>query len=257
MTYTNDIASSSSGSKTTATVTCPLVFQISVFSALSNMIGTVLRPRLVSSFKSFSRGSCLPGWTSFEVQCKLSRLKTNYHLQSGCAAPQIQRLRCYTDLSTLKYNMIYTFPHIKLLRAISRMKLFQTGLTVVVLPPVYTLYLLGHVPLSLATYSTGGALFAGIMLYAASHFFRRVVGMMYLDPSQTTLKVSHLTFWGKRNDLYMPVTDVMPVADTGDSANEVILRLKRYSTADTLYFFSRYGRIVDKEAFERVLGSSR
>ncbi|KAM8842169.1 transmembrane protein 186 [Synchiropus picturatus] len=226
-----------------------LVFQISAFSVLSNMTATVLRPGLASYFKSFSRGSCLTGWTSLEVHSNLSGLQTNYR------RPEVQALRRYTDLSTLKYNMIYTFPHIKLLRAVSRMKLLQTGLTVVVLPPVYSLYLLGDAPPSLVSYSSGIALFAGVMLYTASHFFRRVVGMMYLDPTQTTLKVSHLTFWGKRHDLYMPVTDVMPIADTGDSASEVVFMLKRYSTVDTLYFFSYHGRIVDKQGFERVFGS--
>ncbi|XP_029916769.1 transmembrane protein 186 isoform X2 [Myripristis murdjan] len=151
--------------------------------------------------------------------------------------------------------MIYTLPHIKLLRAISRLKLLQTGLTLVILPPVYYLYVQGDVSYFLVGYTTGIALFAGVMLYTASHLFRRVVGMMYLDPSHTTLKVSHLTFWGKRHDMYLPVTDVMTIGDAGDTVGEPILKLRRYSTPHTLYFSTQFGRVVDKQGFEKVFGA--
>lgn len=79
--------------------------------------------------------------------------------------------------------------------------------------------------------------------------------MMYLDSSQTTLKVSHLTFWGKRNDIYLPVSDVMTISDTGDSTKEIILKLKRYSGAQTMYFSTHYGRVVDEQRFQRVFGN--
>lgn len=158
-------------------------------------------------------------------------------------------------MATEKFTMIYTLPQIKLLRAVSRLKLLQTGITVLILPPVFFFYLQGDVPLFLVSYATGIALFAGVMLYTASHFFRRVVGMMYLDPSQTTLKVSHLTFWGRRKDIYLPVSDVMTVGDTGDLANETILKLKRYSSPQTMYFSTHFGRVVDRQGFEKVFGS--
>lgn len=146
-------------------------------------------------------------------------------------------------------------PHIKLLRAVSRLKLLQTAITVVILPPVFVLYLQGSAPFFLVGYTTGISLFAGAMLYTASHFFRKVVGMMYLDPSQTTLKVSHLTFWGRRHDIYLPVSDVMTIGDTGDAENETILKLKRYSSPETFYFSTHFGRVVDKQGFQKVFGT--
>lgn len=176
-------------------------------------------------------------------------------IQQHFYVPLIANLVRYSDLSTEKYTKIYTFPHIRHLRAVSRLKLLQTAITGVILPPVFFLYLNGDVSFFLVGYTTGIALFAGVMLYTASHFFRRVVGMMYLDPSQTTLKVSHLTFWGRRNDIYMPVSDVMTIGDTGDSINETILRLKRYSSAETLYFSTHFGQVMDKEGFHKVFGN--
>ncbi|XP_029000004.1 transmembrane protein 186 isoform X2 [Betta splendens] len=173
----------------------------------------------------------------------------------GLVIPKVTGLARYSDLSTAKYTLIYTLPHIKLLRAVSRLKLLQTSFTVIILPPVYFLYHQGDVPFYLVSYTTGIALFAGGMLCIASHFFRRVVGMMYLDPSLKTLKVSHLTFWGRRHDIYLPVTDVMTIGDTGDSPNETILKLKRYSSPETLYFSTYFGRVIDIQGFEKVFGS--
>lgn len=216
----------------------------------------MLLQRLTSHILSCTRGSCLlTGRLSHGVQPHSPGHTPIQQSFYGPIIPKVTALVRYSDLSTLKYNMIYTFPHIKLVSALSRLKLLQTGITVVILPPVYFLYLQGDISFFLVGYTTGIAVFAGIMLYTASHFLRRVVGMMYLDPSQTTLKVSHLTFWGRRHDIYLPVTDVMTIGDTGDSANEKILKLKRFSSPQTLYFSTYFGRVVDKQGFEKVFGS--
>ncbi|KAM4594826.1 transmembrane protein 186 isoform 1-T1 [Fundulus diaphanus] len=218
---------------------------------MTTMIKRIFLSRLTSQVLSCTRASSLLSG------CFQPRSAHTPMLQScwGTLAPKVTSCVRYSDLSTQKYSIIYTLPHIKLLRAISRLKLLQTAITVVILPPVYILYFQGGASSFLVGYSTGIALFAGVMLYAASHLFRRVVGMMYLDPSRTTLKVSHLSFWGKRQDVYLRVSDVMTIGDTGDSATETILKLKRYSSPETFYFSTRFGRIVDKDGFEKVFGS--
>lgn len=208
--------------------------------------------RLTTHVLSCTRGSCLlAGRIDYGMQVH----SPAQQILHGSPLPLISTLARYSDLSTEKYTMIYTLPHIKLLRAVSRLKLLQTAITVVILPPVFFFYLQGDIPFFLVSYTTGIALFAGVMLYTASHFFRRVVGMMYLDPSWTTLKVSHLTFWGRRNDIYLPVSDVMTIGDTGDSENETILKLRRYSSPQTFYFSTHFGRVVDQQGFQKVFGS--
>uniref|UniRef100_A0A8D0CJN7 Transmembrane protein 186 n=1 Tax=Scleropages formosus TaxID=113540 RepID=A0A8D0CJN7_SCLFO len=171
-----------------------------------------------------------------------------------CTAPCDQRQPKPDDVMLHKFTLIYKFPAIRFLRVVSRLKLLQTGITFLLLPPVYYLYFQGQVTYSLVSYSTGIAVFAAIMLYSLSHYLRRFVGMIYLDHSETTLKISHLTFWGKRQDLYVPVNDIMTLADTGDSRNEVLLCLKRYSSPDILYFSTQLGQVVDKNAFKQIFG---
>ncbi|CAJ1053217.1 transmembrane protein 186 [Xyrichtys novacula] len=219
------------------------------------MIRAAVLHRLTPHILSCTRRSCmLSGRIPYVVQPQSPSRPPVQPSLHGPLIPKITALVRYSDVSSQKFTMIYTLPHIRFLRAVSRLKLFQTAFTLVILPPVYAFYLHGDVPISLVSYTTGVALFAGVMLYTASHFLRRVVGMMYLDPSQTTLKVSHLTFWGRRNDIFLPVTDVMTIADTGDSRNEMILKLKRFSSPQTFYFSTHYGRVVDREGFEKVFG---
>lgn len=164
-------------------------------------------------------------------------------------------LRC-SDSCPQDFTLIYSLPHMRLLRAVSRLKLLQTGLTVLALPAVGVLHLQGSASLLLLGYSAGLALLAGAVLYTASHFFTRVVGLMYLDRAETTLQVAHLTFWGRRRDLWLPLDDVMTIGDTGDSESEPILRLRRFSTTDTLYFSTRFGRVLDRRRFQKVFGTS-
>ncbi|KAJ8246005.1 hypothetical protein GJAV_G00262630 [Gymnothorax javanicus] len=178
------------------------------------------------------------------VQC--CRILSTFPINKAHGKPE--------DTPSQNFSLIYTFPAIRILRVISRLKLLQTGITVLLLPPVYYLYFQGQATYTIVCYSTGIAFFAAFMLYSLSFYLRRFVGRMYLDDSKTTLKVSHLSFWGHRRDLYLPVTDVMMFGDTGDSRNEPLLSLKRYSCPDTLYFSTRFGHVVDKQAFESVFG---
>nr|XP_006014310.1 PREDICTED: transmembrane protein 186 [Latimeria chalumnae] len=159
------------------------------------------------------------------------------------------------EKNAAQFMLIYKFPAIRFLRTLSRLKLFQTGITIAILPPIYYMYLQGDLPYSLVSYATGIAVFAAVMLYSLSFYLRRFIGMMYLDSCGTTLKVSHLTFWGRRHDLCIPVKDVMTLGDTGDSKNEVLLQFKRYSRPDVLYFSTRLGQIMDKQKFQQVFGT--
>ncbi|KAJ7305711.1 hypothetical protein JRQ81_010077 [Phrynocephalus forsythii] len=152
------------------------------------------------------------------------------------------------------FRVIYRFPAITACRALSRVKLLQTGITVLILPPVWVLYQQGAVTLELPLYATGVSCFALFMLYAMSSYLRRIIGMMYLSENDALLKVSHLTFWGRRKDIYCPVETVMPLADAGEHRSKVLQRFQRYDTDRFLYFSLRFGQIVDREGFAKVFG---
>ncbi|XP_075421280.1 transmembrane protein 186 [Ascaphus truei] len=153
-----------------------------------------------------------------------------------------------------KFTLIYKFPGIWFCRSLSRLKLLQTTVTMLLLPPVYYFYLQGQVSYACVVYCSGTAILAGTMLYCLTYYLRRIIGMIYLNGAGTTLKVSHLTFWGKRRDIFIPVEDVKTLAETGDGRHETLLQFRRYSSSDVLYFTTKFGRILDRERFIMLFG---
>ncbi|KAM9291131.1 transmembrane protein 186 isoform 2-T2 [Morus bassanus] len=128
---------------------------------------------------------------------------------------------------TEEFKLVYRFPGIRYCRVLSRLKLLQTATTMVMLPPIGYLYLQDQVSQNILLYTTGIALFAGAMLYGMSYFFRRIIGLIYLNETGRTVKVAHLTFWGRRNDIYCPIETVMTLDEVGDSKGELLLQFKR------------------------------
>ncbi|NWH82820.1 TM186 protein, partial [Piaya cayana] len=155
---------------------------------------------------------------------------------------------------TEEFRLVYRFPGIKYCRVLSRLKLLQTSITVATLPPICYLYLQEQVSQNILLYTTGIVLSAGAMLYSMSYFFRRIIGLIYLSETGRTVKVAHLTFWGKRNDIYCPIETVMTLDETGDSKGELLLQFRRYNSEDILYFTIRFGQIVDRQKFTHIFG---
>ena len=153
------------------------------------------------------------------------------------------------------FKTFYRFPHITYARLLSRMKIYQTGFTVIGLPALATAQSLGYAQGNSLPLATGVTLFAGVMLYVMSHYFRRLIGLMAVNEIRDTVKVSHLTFWGKRNDLFVPVKEIVPISDMADKPEDIYVKFCRYGTNEYLYYSVRHGLILDKEIFEDVLGS--
>lgn len=154
------------------------------------------------------------------------------------------------------YQMIYKFPYIVQSRTVSRLKIYQTAITSVAIPVVGYLTHVGTVDIQgfLATLSIGGL--ATLMLYVMGEFFRRLVGIVYYNSSESSVKISHLSFWGNRKDIYVPLEDIVPLTDTDDSPTDVYVKLLRYSKPKSKLFLSlRFGGIVDSEKFVEVFGS--
>ena len=99
------------------------------------------------------------------------------------------------------------------------------------------------------------ATFAGVMLYGISGYTRNFIGMLSLNKTEDMVQISHLTFWGKRRDIYAPVEDVVPLADMSENPKDIYVKLCRYSTTDVLYFTLRAGGIEDMSKFVKVFGS--
>ncbi|XP_074651602.1 transmembrane protein 186-like [Tubulanus polymorphus] len=157
--------------------------------------------------------------------------------------------------STEDFELIYKFPYIVHMRVISRLKLYQTGLVALMAPPLAYLQSTGVIDPALTVGFGGMFLLAGGMLAVMSEFFRRIIGLMSLSRDKKLLKVSHLTFWGKRRDVYIDPMDVIPLVECSDNSSDIYIKFLRYSKTDKLLFSLRFGGIKDMEKFCEVFGS--
>lgn len=180
-------------------------------------------------------------------------LGTSVCLRSHCAPPYAAPQKA-GDGKSEEFDVVYRFPGIKYCRVLSRLKLLQTATTLLVLPPVCYLHLQQQLPQAVLLYTAGIAIFAGVMLYGMSYFFRRIIGLIYLSRSGRTVKVAHLTFWGRRNDICCPLEKVMTLDEVGDARGELLLRFRRYDSTEILYFTIKYGQIVDRQKFLQIFG---
>ncbi|XP_012587069.1 PREDICTED: transmembrane protein 186 [Condylura cristata] len=153
-----------------------------------------------------------------------------------------------------KFQVVYRFDAIRAFGVLSQLKVAQTALTVVALPPGCYWYSQGLMTLDSLCLAGGVAGFALTMLCWMSYFFRRLVGILYVNEAGTVLRVAHLTFWGWRQDTYCPVADVIPFTESQDQPQELFMRIRQYSGKQTFYLTLRYGRILDRERFTEVFG---
>ncbi|KAJ7411065.1 transmembrane protein 186 [Willisornis vidua] len=203
---------------------------------------------------SFGTRECLESQKQ-PVNCvdnSLRRQRDSVCLSHSAAAAVLQQKA--VDGRAEEFKLVYRFPGIKYCRVLSRLKLLQTATTAVMLPPIWYLYLQDQVSQNILLYTTGLAAFAGAMLYGMSYFFRRIIGLIYLSESGQTVRVAHLTFWGRRNDIYCPIETVVTLDEVGDSKEELLVQFKRYNSTDILYFTIKYGKIVDREKFTQIFG---
>lgn len=166
------------------------------------------------------------------------------------------------DQKTLKaadeFQLIYKFPFIVQARAVCRLKIYQTAICGLAVPCVGSLAYNGVLSTEAfaATAVIGGFAFA--MLYVMGEIFRRTVGHIYYSAEKDTVKVSHLTFWGGRKDILIPLSDLVPITDTSDIPTDIYVHLLRYSQPkSSLFLCLRFGGIIDSEKFSLALGLLR
>ncbi|XP_051041672.1 transmembrane protein 186-like [Phodopus roborovskii] len=148
-----------------------------------------------------------------------------------------------------KFHTIYRFRVIKRFGFLSRLKLAQTVVTVAALPPGLFWYSQGLVTLNSLH------IMCGISCFTLAVLCRRLVGFMYVNESGTMLPVSHLPFWGRRQDTYCVVSDIIPLSESKEYAQDLLVRIQQYSGKQTFYVTLRYGQILDRERFSQVFGT--
>lgn len=95
---------------------------------------------------------------------------------------------------------------------------------------------------------------ATIMLYVMSTFFRRVVGIIGMNTNEEKVRISHLTFWGRRRDNVFDVSEIVPLSDLSVKPNDIFQVIQFYENPEKFFWFHRHGKNTDAEAIQRIFG---
>jgi hypothetical protein len=66
------------------------------------------------------------------------------------------------------------------------------------------------------------------MLSIMGEFFRKFVGIIYVNEKTRQAKIAHLTFFGNRKDIVVPLKDIVPLSDLGDNATDIYVKVSTY-----------------------------
>lgn len=157
--------------------------------------------------------------------------------------------------NTTQWIRVYHLPSIRVVRLICRLKLYQTGATIAMIPYVMYLYNIGQVTVGNVQATMGIATFACFMLAVLSHYFQRCVGRIGFNPVSEEVEISTLNFWGKRHNAVLPLEDIVPFSELPDNPTDVYMVLRRYSSKQTAYLSLKHGYIIDSESFRKIFGS--
>lgn len=209
-------------------------------------------------------------------QCsKFISPKSTFTLQSNNVMQRIypiqransQRLSCpdqsfsveNNKLSSETWSVMYKYPTIKYIRLISRFKVYQILIMCGLCYPLYGWYMENLISRTAFISAIGGCAGTSVVFLIFSYFSTKVVGQMYINNTETAIRLSTLNFYGSRIEITYECSHLIPWSDESSEENlkNIFQRLyiedkngKRWN-----YIYSlRHGKLYNKELFCNVLG---
>lgn len=81
----------------------------------------------------------------------------------------------------------------------------------------------------------------------------KLIGFAYVKPKSKTVKISYLDNWGRRQDVHMPIQDLVPLSDLPVSVwDPVYLTLRTFTSNQTFKLNMKLGVVLDDDKFNDV-----
>ena len=154
-----------------------------------------------------------------------------------------------------EWQMIYKFKYILQAKVIQKAKLFQTLFTLGLgLSTVVAFVFNLSIGVGSLVWTTFISTFTLAMLVMVGNICRRLVGIAYLNRKQDLVKLSHLSFYGKRQDCVISVNDFLPFAFTPKNDLYFKLFVTGKGSGNYFYICPKLAEIPDLKLFAKALG---
>ncbi|KAH8353961.1 hypothetical protein KR067_006191 [Drosophila pandora] len=156
-----------------------------------------------------------------------------------------------------EWRTIYSLPSIRLVAALSKLKVYQGAITVAGLPIAFALGQTGQLTTDVfgiyAAIGVSGLATLSLVSLAA----RNLVGFIYINEQQDLLKLAYVDFWGRRKETLVDTEDLMPnwEQSTASRLKFVVPISLRSDPKQRYKLLNRFGQVSDPELFEGLFGS--
>lgn len=151
-------------------------------------------------------------------------------------------------------KVLYTFPNIKLARNVTKLKFFQTAVVVACTPSVVGAYMNGVVPYVQFMSSMGIIIFSTTFLYIIGETIRKVICILKYNKKTDEVIISHLTFFGRRRDIVLPVSKIVPVSDSSEDVKDTYVRVNTYDKSESFFLFINHATEEEKKELLKIIG---
>lgn len=168
------------------------------------------------------------------------------------ALPDINRHA--VTVSEDDWLMVYRFNHIVAIRTFCRLKIYQAAGTGIVGLFSLASHLMGFKADALF-YALIMSGLATVSLYIVGNFLRHVVGFAYLSPDQKYAKISHIDFWGRRQNHIISLSHIVPIRESKPTLFLRQLFISEPNSPSKCYVFMvKEATFVKPETFADVFG---
>ena len=152
------------------------------------------------------------------------------------------------------WKLVYRNPFIFPISFMVRLKVYHTAFCILVSTVFCYQFIEGSLSESELILYFVALVVVLLLLVGYSVLYRRLVGRIYISNDSKSVRLAHVNFWGKREDVTLPIKKIIPISDTNDKLNTFHIKIGLNNSAQTYYM--NFGRkaILDPEAFALIFG---
>jgi len=197
------------------------------------------------------------------LECQ-AKFQNHIHLSAGVASGEFRDLLKKPEHKPKPsskfpgFEPIFISPHIRTIQFVCRLKLYTTGVILACLPISFYLLNSDQILPSQVGLSAGFAVSTLVVLGLVGEYFRKFVGILYLSEDKTQIILSHNSFFGKRKDVIIDVENIVPLADSPETVDDMVWKIRLYSGNPKSYYIStRFGGISSRKGFREIFGEDQ
>ena len=153
----------------------------------------------------------------------------------------------------------YQFKHVKLTALITKAKIYQTALVLVVFLNSLNDYLKTGNDFESFINVNSFMCFSLLLLAVMGNISQRIIGIAYYDLNKPDIiRISHLTFFGRRQNTILKLNDISPLSDSNASTKGVLffkLICHINNKPKTLFLANGSLAEIDDKIYQKIFGT--